>query len=717
MKLFRSNVGSSKGQRSLRGMDVPPESDDKSAIEGEIGFALDSYDPTTNSIEVVLTTFADVVRRSWDDSDWGQLYVERLSGLPEDLDLTFLRSGNAPWLDSHISWSLDRVLGAILKDSIRLEGSDQREVGGANTAKLMARVTLSRHEDDSKIAGNIIAGIIRGVSIGYEVTEWRVIPGTDGRLPIRIAKKWQISEGSSVPLGADPEAGTRQKPNTEGGRSMSFKIQRKKGESTGAFEARLQAARAEHGAENVVVIEGESEADPTPAPAPAPAPTPDPADAEARARAAATAERGRVLAIGQAARNLGFSSDHADVAKMIEDGTTADKARAALHELAAQRGPAGKVNVQVQRDAGEVRFRAAEEAIMHRLNPSAHKMTELAATARGRDVLSIIAHAMGRSLEDTSRGEFVDELFARAGAAVAYRGEGVSSTSDFPILLQSIPDRMLREEYAKRAPTYRAWSKQGRPFKDFRPQRAISASGVGLLEEVPEHGTLSRTTISESKEDTYLKTYGRKMVLTRKALINDDLGVFSTLPAKLADAAARTEDRIAYAALLGSTIMDDGKALFHVDHGNLLTSGTGAPSAAQLGKVRSALAKQLDIDGEGELELQLAVLLVPDALLDTTEALLSDRYQPTASSGAITRRYTGLTIASTPKLDNVSTAAWYGFADPMIAAAFQYGYLDGQSGPTISRQVSFEDDGMAMKIIHDFAFGAVDWRPVVKNNG
>ena len=498
---------------------------------------------------------------------------------------------------------------------------------------------------------------------------------------------------------------------------MPIKIQRKKGESAEVFGARLQAARTEHGAENVVVIDGEAEADPTPTPAPAPAPTQttEPADGEARARAAAIAERGRVMAIGQAARNLGFSSDHAEVAKMIEDGTSADKARAALHDLAAQRGPAGQVSVAIQRDAGETRFRAAEEAIMHRLNPSSHKLTELGATARGRDVLGIIANAMGRSLETTSRGEFVDELFARA--AVAYRGEGASSTSDFPILLQSIPDRMLREEYAKRQPTYRGWSKQGRPFKDFRPQRQIGASGVGLLEEVPEHGTVTRTTLAESKEDVYLKTYGRKMVLTRKALINDDLGVFSTLPAKLADAAARTEDRIAYAALLGSTIMDDGKALFHADHANLLTSSTGAPSATQLGKVRSALAKQMDIDGEGELELQLAVLLVPDALLDTVEALLSDRYQPTASSGVITRRYTGLTVVSSPKLDNVSTSAWYGFADPMAAAAFQYGYLDGQNGPQISRQVSFEDDGMAMKIIHDFAFGAVDWRPVVKNNG
>lgn len=708
MKLYRSNVGSAKGQRSLKGSEIPSDQADRAAIEGEIGFALDSYDPATNSIEVVLTTFADVVRKSYDSEDWGQLYIERLSGLAEDLDLTFLRSGNAPWLDSHISWSLDRVLGAILKDSIVLEGQDLRESGGANTAKLRARVTLSRHPDDSKIVGNIIAGIIRGVSIGYTIMEWRVIPGVDGRLPIRIAKKWAIDEGSSVPLGADPEAGTRQKPAATGGK---MKIKRNKGESDKDFAARLAALRA--AGEDV-------EEDTTPDPEDEETKgkkvkTEDGDDAEARARAAVTAERGRVIAISQAARNLGFTADNADVAKMIEDGVTADQARAKLHEIASARGPAGKVNVQIQRDAGEVKFRAAEEAIMHRLAPTSHKMTELAATARGRDVLSIIAHAMGRSLDDTSRGEFADELFARA--AVAYRGEGASSTSDFPILLQSIPDRMLRAEYAKKAPTYRAWSKQGRPFKDFRPQRTITASGTGLLEEVPEHGTLSRTTIAESKEDQFLKTYGRKMVITRKALINDDLGVFSTLPAKLAESASRTEDRLAYAALLGSTIMDDGVALFHSDHANLIASGTGAPSAAQLGKVRSALAKQLDVDGEGELELQLAILLVPDALLDTTEALLSDRYLPTASSGVVNRRYTGLTVVSSPKLDNVSTSAWYGFADPMLAAAFQYGYLDGQNGPAISKQVSFDDDGMALKIIHDFAFGAVDFRPVVKNNG
>jgi hypothetical protein len=151
-----------------------------SQLQLRASFAPQTPDESTRTFEVVASTGADVRRLG---------YIERL-----DLAGAELPDG-VPVLDSHRQDGLNRVLGIV--------ESWRREAG-----KLIAKVRLS--ERAGAILADIKSGIIRGVSLGYSVSEQRDSRGPDGS-PIRTATKWRVHELSPVPVPADAGATVRAK--------------------------------------------------------------------------------------------------------------------------------------------------------------------------------------------------------------------------------------------------------------------------------------------------------------------------------------------------------------------------------------------------------------------------------------------------------------------------------------------------------------------------
>ena len=125
----------------------------------------------------------------------------------------------------------------------------------------------------------------------------------------------------------------------------------------------------------------------------------------------------------------------------------------------------------------------------------------------------------------------------------------------------------------------------------------LAIGGMGLLSEVTEHGEITATTTAEAKELWQLKTYGKTFGLTRKALINDDLGAFGRVTMELGRAAAETENNALAALLLANGAMSDGVALFHASHGNLAAS-PAAIGEASVSAARLAMRSQTGITGE-----------------------------------------------------------------------------------------------------------------------
>ena len=676
---FRATPGASCLHMRAAGEASPDngEEDQLNAASDEaIGLVPESWDPDKREIDVVLSTGSDVLRFDW----WtGESWMERLSLDPAHVRLDFLNSGKAPWLRVHNSRSLDAVLGVILPGSARIEGEDKRASGGENSARLLVRVRLSDTPGDAEVVRKIGTGLIRGVSTGYDTaTELVEKPSAERAMELRTATDWTPFEGSSVPLGADPAAGVRSRSNLP------------------APPARQEPTM------------------PAPATNPATGATLD--EAAIRDKAVAD-ERERAKAIRQAGAVLGATPAQMDA--LIDEGVSTDAARERLIQLASERDAARKVaphqrGPEVVDDEADKRRRGIENALMHRAQPGRVQLTEEGRRFRGRSMLEIARMVL------EGDGVLTDGMtpLELSGRALHQRGGGYLGTSDFPNILADVPRKVLRNAYTEAPSTYRTWANQT-TLQDFRKKYAIQLGAAPNLEKIPESGEFKRGSIVDGAESYGLDTYGKIIAVTRKLLINDDLGALTRLPQRMAMAAARLENVIMYRLLTDNGNLADGVPVFHANHRNMLDVGAGGGFAddAQLAKMRSLFTKQLDLDNATRLNLAMAIVLVPDKLFTAAEKLIKGQINPATTANVVSEFARQLTLVTDPLLDDVSEKQWYGFANPIAADGFEFAFLEGEAGPSIDTEMDFDTDGMLLRVRHDFGGGCIDFRGVARNAG
>lgn len=150
----------------------------------------------SRTVSVMWSAGARVRRYDWFDDEY---FIEELDMRAEAVDLSRLMAG-APVLNTHDSHSLSAVMGVV--ERAWLEGG-----------KGYAELRFSERDDVQPFWRDVQSGIIRNVSVGYEVREMREV-GRDKETGYRVLRvvKWQPFEISLVPVGADAEAGTRSAP-------------------------------------------------------------------------------------------------------------------------------------------------------------------------------------------------------------------------------------------------------------------------------------------------------------------------------------------------------------------------------------------------------------------------------------------------------------------------------------------------------------------------
>jgi HK97 family phage major capsid protein len=128
----------------------------------------------------------------WRDEAW----IEELDMSPDAVDLSRL-NGGAPLLDTHRIYGLDSVLGVV-------------ERAWLEDGRGMAKIRLSTHESVDPVAHKVAERVIRNLSIGYEVQQFKEV-GRDKESGLRVmrATRWAPFEISLVPVGADASAQTR----------------------------------------------------------------------------------------------------------------------------------------------------------------------------------------------------------------------------------------------------------------------------------------------------------------------------------------------------------------------------------------------------------------------------------------------------------------------------------------------------------------------------
>jgi hypothetical protein len=144
-----------------------------------------TWNAESRTIEAIVATSSPVRRR-----DTVGEYDEVLD--PRGADLSAFTGAHV--LNGHRQDGVDGVIGAV--ERAWVEGES-----------IIALVRFSDRAEVAGIVADIAQGIIRGVSVGYEVDAWS--DGEANGVRTRTATKWRPRELSFVAVSADPNARTR----------------------------------------------------------------------------------------------------------------------------------------------------------------------------------------------------------------------------------------------------------------------------------------------------------------------------------------------------------------------------------------------------------------------------------------------------------------------------------------------------------------------------
>ncbi len=387
--------------------------------------------------------------------------------------------------------------------------------------------------------------------------------------------------------------------------------------------------------------------------------------------------------------------------QQIDAEATVEDARAAAIEAMKTRSPKTPASVQIVTDHTDptaIRD-AMAGALAHRIAPDAVKLEGKATEYRGYSILDLVGDMA------VARGERVN-LRDREGLLA--RAVGAHSTSDFPLLLAAATNKALLAKYEIAQPTYRKWAAK-KTFTNWTQHSFLRIGDVPGFKEIKEGGEVKYGTISETGEKVALKEFTSGIALSRRAVANDDLGALADMSSGFVTRAATDENILLYAMLKSNPVLSDGKAVFHVDHGNLPNAAAFGSSA--IAPMVKSLRGQKSLDGM-PLNLSPALLVVGSDLEVAARTLLASVNATKTADVNPWANFAELVVDP-----NLGATEYYVFTSPTAAPAFVYGYLAGEEGPQVRSEVEFDTLSTKIAATLSFGYGAIDYRGVVKNAG
>jgi hypothetical protein len=388
--------------------------------------------------------------------------------------------------------------------------------------------------------------------------------------------------------------------------------------------------------------------------------------------------------------------------EQIRNNATIEEARAAARQALiarTQQTPRIRV-VSPPSEDPDARLRNMEEALHARVSGVAPP--EQARPFVGHTLRDFARECLTMRGISTA-GMDVDQLFRAA----------MHTTSDFPNLLTGTGRRTLLASYQAAASPLKSLSRQG-SRTDFRTGSTLRLGERGALQKVSEAGEIKHTTRGEAAESYALDTYAALFSISRKALVNDDLGAFRDWAFAAGQAAAQTEAALLWGLLKqgngAGPVMSDGKRLFSADHGNLMEAAD--PNEAGLSAARLALRSMKGLDGKTVISVTPKYLLVGAELETAAEKALAQIYA--TATDDVNPFASKLTLLVEPR---ITDDQWYLFADPATMPVLEYSYLSSAPGPQMSSREGWDVLSMEFRVYLDFGAGAIDWRGAVRNPG
>lgn len=538
-----------------------------------------------------------------------------------------------------------------------------------------ALVRFDTDEQSETIFQKVQSGTLKGVSVGYRVNRYEVLEdkdskSTNGRFsgPAYVVTDWEPLEISIVSVPADPTVGV--------------------GRSAEEIHTSIDTQEEIKSMDEKETLKNE-EVKTTPV---------ETGITQEYLQKAMEQERKRTSEITALFRD--FDVEGADEAIVM--GVSVDEARAMVMDQLRARNKGVSVTMG---EAESDKFRAAaQDAVLMAAGLPVAEPAPGANELRGYSMIELARESLQR--ECNTKANFGDNMeMARAA---------INSTSTFPAIMSNLANKSVMVGFNEAETTFQIWAGKG-SNRDFKEAARVALSEAGNLELVPEGGQFQQDVFKEASARTKVATYGKIFSLTRQAIINDDLGLFSKIATKYGSAAKRLVNKMVYAQLTGDVKMQDNVALFDDKHGNVAKTGE-ALSVKAIAKAITAMRRQKGIQGTANLNITPKYLVVPPELEVTAYQIVNSTAAVDGTNSGVVNPYKGrFVIVADAELTDPD--AWYLVADASQHDTIEVTYLNGVETPRLETRQGFDVDGIEYKVAFDCGVSALDFRGLYKNAG
>ena len=539
-----------------------------------------------------------------------------------------------------------------------------------------ALVRFDTDEQSETIFQKVQSGTLQGVSVGYSIKRYEVLDEKDsvssnGRFKgpnTYVVTDWEPLEISIVSVPADATVGV--------------------GRSAEEIHTSIDTQEEEKSMDEKEILKTEEVKATEPV---------ETGITKADLAKAMEAERKRTSEITALFRD--FDVEGADEAIVM--GVSIDEARAMVMDQLRARNKGVSVTMG---EAESDKFRAAaQDAVLMAVGIPVADAAPGANELRGHSLVELARESLQR-----------EGLQANFGDNMELARQAINSTSTFPAIMSNLANKSVMTGFNEAETTFQIWAGKG-SNRDFKEAARVALSEAGNLELVPEGGQFPHDSLGEASARTKVATYGKLFSLTRQAIINDDLGLFSKIATKYGSAAKRLVNKMVYAQLTGNVKMQDNVALFDSKHGNV--AGTGeALSVKAIATAITAMRRQKGITGDATLNITPKYLVVPPELEMTAYQIVNSTAAVDGVNSGVINPYKGrFVVVADAELTDPD--AWYLVADASQHDTIEVTYLNGVETPRLETRQGFDVDGIEYKVAFDVGVDAIDFRGVFKNAG
>lgn len=626
---------------------------------------------------------------------------------------------------------------------ILLGHDDARPLGQADDVKITAEgVTLSGtitgdDDDAKKVVSHATNGFEWQASVGasverrefLEAGKTTTVNGRDVTGPLTIARKWTLVETSIVTIGADST--TSAKIAAQRDLDMTFE-QWLKANGIEGFETLTAAKQGRLKAAFEAYKAAASDTEPAPG-------TTTPPKVEAKTAPATAPAAGDELktliasavgtAVGEAQKTWQAEQDRAAAITRIAAGhpdilakAVAEKWDATKTELEVIKASRPNVAPYVHTPGGPTAGAASADVVQAAIClagglPNIEKtftdqVLQAAHTRyRGRVGLQQIL------LEAAWAGGYNGMHFDRSGSGMRSILRAAFSTLSLPGILGNSANKFSLAGFNAVEAAWRGISAI-RPVSDLKQVTSYRLTGNFEFEELAGDGEIKHGTTGEESFTNRAKTYAKMYVISEEDIINDDLGVLTTIPMRIGRGGAIKFNKVFWTEFLA-----DHATFFPVDasNGNYISGATTTVGSAGMKAAVEKFRRQTDPDGD-PLALRPAWMLVPPELeapaLELNKSITVNTGGSSSTSQVPNANIYGGRFPPIVSAYLTSSKEWYLGADPNELAVIESVFLDGVQTPTVeSAEADFNQLGIQMRGVFRFGVSKQDHRAAVKSKG